>query len=319
MNWFKENPFLAGLIGVTVIIAGALGYLLMQEMTRYQEAADGYSQAVAKLHGLQERVPFPNQKNLETARAQSAEYKKSLEDVRQQLAGMELPLNPSIRPQQFQDDLRTAVNETAAKAQQAGVTLPANFYLGFSQYANNLPSEKAAPHLARQLVLIKQLVQQLIDFKIKSLDALDRAPLPQENPNAAAAEPAAPQRQAQGRPGRAAGHNNDKDAEKVFERYPFDLAFTAEQSKLRVAFNALLNGKDFLIVRALEVQNTSPAGPLVGGGEAAPGTGAAQAPGGMAAGQESAKALNVILGQEFVRAALRIDILDFPDVEAKAN
>lgn len=317
MNWFKENPFLAGLIGVTVVIAGALGYLLMQEMTRYQEATDGYSQAVAKLHGLQERAPFPNQKNLETARAQSSEYKKSLEDVRQQLAGMELPLNSSIRPQQFQDDLRTAVNETAAKAQQAGVALPANFYLGFSQYANNLPSEKAAPHLARQLVLIKQLVQQLIDFKIKSLDSLDRTPLPQENPNAATAESAAPQRQAQGRPGRAAG-NSDRDAEKVFERYPFDLAFTAEQSKLRVAFNALLNGKDFLIVRALEVQNTSPAGPLVGGGEAA--GGAPQAPGGMVTGgQEPARALNVILGQELVRAALRIDILDFPDVEEKAN
>lgn len=291
MKWLQENPFIAGILGVTVVGAVILGFFLSQAMTQYQEASDGYAQAVQKLHALQERSPFPDADNLAKSRAVADQYTAELTSYRKKLQAMQVPIDPSVKPQQFQDDLRAAVNDTVEKATQGGVTLPKDFYLGFSQYANSLPSEQAAPALARQLALIKNLVQQLIAFKIQSLDLLERTPLPQETAGAA--------------PKPAAGQ--------ILERFPFDIAFTAEQSKFRVAFNSLLGTDQFFIVRALDVQNSSQVGPAIAGagGEQpgqpqAPAAPAAAAPG--AAGQQN---LNVILGREVVRVAARIEIIDF--------
>ena len=292
MKWLQDNPFLAGLCAVTLVGAGVLGFLLSQALTRYQEASDGYSQAVQKLHTLQKRVPFPNSENLQKSKEVAAQYRSDLEDLRRKLQAMELPINPSVTPQQFQDTLRASVNETVQKATEGGVTLPKDFYLGFSQYANNLPSEQAAPALARQLGLIKDLVQRLIAFKVQSIDLLDRMPLPQES---APAQPA--------QKGAAA-------ATSIVERFPFDIAFTAEQSKFRVAFNSLLGSEQFLIVRALHVQNSNPAGPAIAGAEQTPTStpAAAASAASSAAGQQN---LNVILGRELVQVALRLEMIGF--------
>lgn len=294
MKWLQDNPFLAGLCAVTLVGAGVLGFLLSQALTRYQEASDGYSQAVQKLHTLQNRVPFPNSENLQKSKEVAAQYRTDLENLRRKLQAMEPPINPSVTPQQFQDTLRASVNETVQKATEGGVTLPKDFYLGFSQYANNLPSEQAAPALARQLGLIKDLIQRLIAFKVQSIDLLDRMPLPQES---GAAQPAAQK-------GAAAATN-------IIERFPFDIAFTAEQSKFRVAFNSLLGPEQFLIVRALHVQNSNPTGPAIAGAaEQTPASApAAAAPAASsAAGQQN---LNVILGRELVQVALRLEMIGF--------
>lgn len=281
MSWIRENPFLAGLAAVTVAGVGALIFMVVQALGEYQGVSDSYVQAVQKLHGLQNRSPFPSKENYEKSAALTEEYKKELEALRVQLVKMETPLDPAVKPQQFQDDLRSAVNQITEKAGAAGVTLPKDFYLGFGQYANSLPSERAAPALARQLAIIKAIVERLIDFKVASIDHLDRRLLPEE----AAA---------------ATGKANP-----VLQRYPFDLAFTAEQSKARVILNSLLDPDLFLIVRGLSVQNSSPAGPPIASAAAAP----AAASGG--SGSPSAAHLDVILGREMVKVSLRLEIIDF--------
>lgn len=288
MNWLKENPFLSGLAAVTVAGTGALVFLLMQASTQYQETADAYNQAVQKLHTLQNRIPFPNAENLKKTKELEDEYRQGLNALSAQLAKMETPINPDVKPQQFQDDLRSAVNSIAEKAAAAGVTLPKDFYLGFDQYKDSPPSPQATPALDRQLRVINQIVSNLIGFKIQSIDSLERLPLKEES-NA----PAAP-----------AGKGDAKPASLV--RLPFNIVFTAEQPKFRVAFNSLMNSDQFLIVRAMNVQNSSPAGPPVVQAEK---SGAGAAPG--AADNND---LNVILGREMIKVAMRIEIIDFPAV-----
>ena len=295
MRWINDNPFFAGLAAVTVAGVGALIFLVLQAQAGYQQTSESYVQAVQKLHGLQNRTPFPSQENFAKIKALADGYKSELKALREQLGKMEFPLNPDIKPQQFQDDLRTTVNQTAEKATAAGVTLPKDFYLGFGQYANSLPSERAAPALDRQLAIINQVVLRLIDFKVQSIDNLDRRLLPEE----AALVP-------------------EKNAKKqeVLERYPFDLAFTAEQAKFLVAFNSLLGADQFLIIRALGIQNTIMAGPLIAQSEKNSASAASlTAP---AAAAPTAGELNVILGQELVKVTMRIEILDFAEpAEAK--
>ncbi len=314
MSWLKENSFLAGLAATIIVVGGALVFLMMRSMTQYQEALDAYTQAVRKLHVLQNRSPFPNAENFEKTRALEEQYKSELDSLRAQLAKMRAPAGPDVQPQKFQDDLRTAVNQITEKAGAAGVELPKGFYLGFSQYANSLPNEHAAPALARQLSIIEKIVTNLIDFKVQSIDSLNRVPLPEESVTVPqkAGEPQQRGRQPEAKPG-------------AFKRQPFDLAFTAEQGKLRVAFNSLLDSDQFLIVRNLTLQNTARVGPPVsarsGAGAALPRLPAsdptAQAEpsvGGASSLQDrptAASELNVILGRELVKASMRIEIIDF--------
>ncbi|HEY5706846.1 MAG TPA: Amuc_1100 family pilus-like protein [Terrimicrobiaceae bacterium] len=314
MSWLKENRFLAGLVAATIVAGSALVSLMMQSMAQYREVLDAYAQAVEKLHVLQSRSPFPNAENLEKSRMLLDQYKSELQSLRAQVATKQVPANSDIQPQKFQDDLRAAVNQIAERASAAGVELPKGFYLGFSQYANSLPNAHVAPTLALQLRIIERIVSDLIDLKVQSIDGLNRLSLPEESS-------AAPTPQKAEEPQRRARQPEAKPS--VVKSLPFDLAFTAEQGKLRVAFNSLLDSDQFLIVRNLALQNTARLGPAVarqsGAGTAPPRPPAdrqaappEQSASGGAAGQGApAGELNVILGRELVKASMRIEIIDF--------
>lgn len=286
MNWLKENPFISGLIAVTVVATGALVFLLTQSMTRFQETSDAYTQAVQKLHSLQNRAPFPKAENLEKTKELENQYKAELKSLKDQLQKMELPIVPDVSPQRFQDDLRTAVNRLTEKAAAAGVVIPKDFYLGFTQYKDSPPSAGAAPALARQLKVIDKLANDLIDFKVQSIDFLERQPLPEES---------------------GAGGKEKKGG---VQRFPILLGFTAEQPKFRVTFNSLLNSSQFFIVRAMNIQNTTPNGPpVVQADKSGASTGAAPA----------SNDLNIILGRESVHVALRLEMITFEQGEGKAE
>lgn len=312
MTWLKKNTFLAALAAATIALGAAVVFLMTQSRAEYHQALDAYSLAVTKLHALQDRSPFPNTENLEKSRALVEQYKTQLDTLRAQVQKMQTPAPAEVQPQKFQDDLRSAVSRVEEKARDAGVELPKGFYLGFSQYANSLPSESAAPRLALQLRIIEKIVTSLTDFKVQSIDTLNRLPLPEESGIVAGAPKPAEARQ----PGK------QPDSEpKGFEALPFDLAFTAEQGKVRVAFNSLLDSDQFLIVRNLAMQNTARVGPPVSRESAtgippkAPAAAAvpAASTGGAAAarGVPSANELDVILGRELVKASLRVEIIDF--------
>jgi len=299
MNWLKQNPFVAGLAVVTLVLAGVAAFFLSQAMGDYSTASSDYLEAVKKLHALQNRSPYPSEENLKQTKALASQYQTTLSTLRAQLAEMQTPLNLEIKPQQFQDDLRTAVNQIAERAAANGVALPKDFYLGFGQYANNLPSEKAAPYLARELVIIKQVVNEFIDFKIKSLDGLERRLLPQE---ATAPVPA----------GHAA---KGASTSSVLDRNPFEISFTAEQAKFRVAFNSLLNADQFLLVRAVDVANSNPEGPTVAQPDKTNGMPAAGNSANGNGGPETPPDLNVVLGRELVKVTMQVEIIDFAKPE----
>lgn len=308
MNWLRENSFLAGLAALTVIGGCALVFLMMQAMTRFQETSDAYARGVEKLHTLQNRSPFPNVENLEKSQLLKEQYAAELDALRAQLEKMQTPVVSDIQPQKFQDDLRAAVNLITEKAAAAGVELPKGFYLGFSQYANSLPNERAAPALERQLGIINRIVTDLIDFRVKSIDELERLPLPEES----SSTPAAAQ-QAEGTPQRT---KEPEVGPADIKRQPFDLAFTAEQGKLRVAFNSLLGSDQLLLIRHLTLENTSRLGPPISR-EVTPGPAppSNQPSGATPESPAAATDLNVILGRESVKASMRIEIIEFPKTE----
>ncbi|MEI6073260.1 MAG: Amuc_1100 family pilus-like protein [Verrucomicrobiae bacterium] len=291
MNWFTKNSFLAGLGAVTLVGAGALGYLISQAALTYSASSEAYTAAVAKLHGLQNKVPFPSEANCKAIKTGLDDYSARIEALQSQLAKMEVPLDEKITPQQFQDGLRTAVNDIRAKAEAENVKLPEKFYFGFDQYQAQVPTEQASPALFRQFRVIQSLVTRLVDFKVSSVDSIVRPPLPEEGPPP------------------------KKGEVPVVKRFAFDISFTAEQGKFRAVFNSLLGSDPFLIVRSLEIKNTNPQAPAKVSGEAA--TKPVNFPGPIAGDKaDEKKSLLVILGRENVKTTLRLEMLDFAEPAA---
>lgn len=292
MNWFKDNPFLAGIAAVCLIGSCALAYLIIQSVSAYSASSDAYTASVAKLHSLQNKVPFPSDANLKAIQSGLADYSSHIAGLRSQLAKMQIPLDEKITPQQFQDGLRTAVNDIRVKADENGVKLPANFYFGFDQYQTQVPAGQAAPFLNRQFRVIQSLIVRLVDFKVASIDGVSRVPLPQES--------AAP----------AAGQRKPDSSEPVLSSFPFDISFTAEQGKFRVAFNSLLGSEQFLIVRSLGIQNSNPQAPSKKGTEPTAASSNLPAAGAGTPGKDQAS-MQVILGRESLKVILRLEMLDF--------
>lgn len=295
MNWLKENPFLSGLLLVALGVAAVLSYLIFQSWSSYSAASEAYTNAVTTLHRLQNKVPFPNEQNLSALKTNLDHYATRVNALQSQLAGIEMPLDSQITSQQFQDELRAAVDNIQEKASRNGVKLPEKFYFGFDQYQSQLPPQRAAPYLNRQLLSIQAVVLRLVDFKVRSIDDLKRLPLPQEDVS--------------GAPSPAPGEANSQP---ILARSSFQIAFTAEQSKLRVALDSLLGSDQFLIIRTLMIENTSPQAPPRKLADEEPSS-RAIVPSQSADVDLHNGNLQVILGRELVKATLRLEMLDFDD------
>lgn len=299
MNFFRENPFLSGILLVAVVVVGAAGYFASQSHSLLQETKELYSQRVGQLHALQNRAPYPSQENLLRITEEVEQFKASLVDFEAALAKMNPPLREDVTPQFFQDELRKVVSELSRSAAATNVQLPANFYLGFDEYRTALPSQEAAPALLRQMEVLDGIVKKIIEAGVARIDAFVRHPLPSEKQEAT---PAAESEQAP-----------------VVVKANLDLSFTGDQVRLRRVLNELVRAPQFTILRSLELENSAKAPPLRPTGEESAGvTGGATTQASELAslfqGAQDASAedrLEILLGRETVTAKVRLELLDF--------
>ena len=85
-----------------------------------------------------------------------------------------------LQPNEFQAQLRLASTAVSERATANKIQLPANFYLGFDEYATSLPNSEAAPRLGQQLRAIEWIANTIIEAHVDALNSLARTPLPQE-------------------------------------------------------------------------------------------------------------------------------------------
>ncbi|MFV0338886.1 MAG: Amuc_1100 family pilus-like protein [Chthoniobacterales bacterium] len=286
MNWIKSNTFLSAYLAITVVAIAAAAYFAWTSYSKYNEQASAYESSIQKLHGLQEQSPLPSEENLKATEATVTAYQERLAAFKKELSGLQPPIPEGVTPESFQDDLRKRVTKVIEAAAAANVTLPENFYLGFDSYERSLPAQEAAPELSRQLSDIEQIVNILVENQV-NITSLVRAPLPIES-------------------------NKQIDPKVLFSKNILDLVVSGEQARIRPAFNNILVLPRFIIMRAIDFENSqqngppkiqvqAPNTPTVPTGENADNT----------AQQETSKSqLNVILGRETVQASLRLEILD---------
>lgn len=246
MNW-AQHKFLIGLGAVTLVGAGALGFLVVKAKSNFDALTETYTAQSAKYNNLRKQPLALTEENLNRLQGQTTVVTDTAVALQQKLAKHSFPLEPAT-PEQFQDRLRVAVSEVLQKAQLSGVNLPENFYLGFNQYQNQPPRTEASAPLLRQLKTIQLATEILIEARVSSIAAITRTPLPEEGaPAAAAPRPATAKKPTT--PATPA-------APPLVVKYPFDIQFIAEQGNVRKALNDLAkNDKQFLIIRPLNIQN----------------------------------------------------------------
>lgn len=244
MNWFKENPIAVVLIVVAVIGTGATSYLAVDATTRRNEAQANLDSQLQKLKEFQNQKPFPTDQNLKAIKDSLEEYRTELGKYRTALAAMETPISP-INPQEFQDDLRKAVDELRKKAIEKGVALPDNFFYGFDEYQATPPSQQVVGGLNREFCIISRIADELVDLKIGSIASLKRQEIAAKAPAATPAKPA-----------------TTVPLAPAISNKTFIITFTAPQEKLLTAFNMVQDADEFLLIRSLTLDNTSPQPPL---------------------------------------------------------
>jgi hypothetical protein len=154
MTWFRENRFLGTfLIGFGVCTLAALWFFFSAKSDR-ESAAERFNNASTELSRLERLNPYPSPDNLRKMKAHAEDYAGALAKLKDELKMRMAPAAP-MAPNEFQSNLRVAMNAVADKARANKVKLPDKFYLGFDEFASALPNESAAPLLGQELVQIE--------------------------------------------------------------------------------------------------------------------------------------------------------------------
>jgi hypothetical protein len=313
MTWFKENKFVAGVLVVTVLGAGALGWLLFGAKGKYDESASAFDKQAAELNRLETAPAYPDDQNLEVLKDQKVKHLAVIADLQKSLVAAEFTADP-VSPTSFQDQLRAAVTQLTGRPGVPG--LPKGFYYGFEPYLTTPPNPEAAPVLGRELKAIQLIFQILLDSgkgRVQSVSYFSREPLPEEAvKKAEPPKPAAPKKP---------GEKQAPVVEPLVKPHYVDLVFVAEQRAVADVLNALASNKQqFYITRYIALHNTKETPPPRDAVSAvavvdpnAPAT--PPGPGSL----DVAVKDPIILGKEKLEVTVRVEIVDFAPPKAEAT
>jgi hypothetical protein len=302
MNWFKENPSLSGLLVLAIVGTVATTYFALDAASQCDDRINQYNSRATSLRALESKTPFPSQKNLDEIQASIESYKKLVKEFRAQLVSMGEALEP-ITPQQFQDSLREASDSLRETALKSNVGLPEKFFYGFNEFQAQLPSNTEAPNLNREFKVIRKFVDKLVDLRVTKIDSLERDSQQKK------ISPAKVDRKP---PTEEAGSSDSTP----ITQDTLTISFTAPQDVVIAALDLIPTGKEFVIIRSLQIDNTAPNPPARGGAKNPSGSGVPGTPGAIPAGfstlRDAQPSIQVILGRELVKATLKIEVPNFP-------
>jgi hypothetical protein len=157
-------------------------------------------------------------------------------------------------PVAWKQDLDDAVNRLSHAAQAHQVTLPANFYFGFSRYSTQNPRDEQTTVLSKQLMGIEQISTILINAPVSGIQMIRRTY--EEDPHSDS--------------GNSPGADLDSDRlggyalsapGNVYTAYPFEIEFEASPENFRTVLDNLMQSPYVFIVRAVSVENSNPNSP----------------------------------------------------------
>jgi hypothetical protein len=214
-------------------------------------------------------------------------------------------------PVAWKHDLDEDVRTLTTDARSHAITLPDNFYFGFSRYLTESPNDEATATLSKQRAGIKTISEILINAKINALSRVRRTY--EEDPHAGKESNSSG-------PERTEGDQLGGYAVTVpggtYTAYPFEFEFDTTAESLRPVVDELVKSPYLFIVRTIEVHNEKLTSPMAsdldkmaGTTPAAPSV-VASAPGEVAASTPTVGP-QYLFGNTLLHVKLRVDMIEW--------
>ena len=314
MSWIKENKFLAGLLGGTLLGIVGLYFVGAQGTKKYEAAKEAFDAAAGEASAFERSPLYPTNENANAKSKALDEYRANAEKLQ---AAFE-PFRPkeikNISPQEFGNNL-VKVNEELRKAFSEGnLKFPDAFFSGFENYRTALADGSATGILSYQLDSVGYLMQTLAKSGATELKNLHRPQLDEEKGKAF------------------------KPADSAVARpLPLEITFSGPEKAARSFLSAISKpGERYFVIRSMRIANAKKEPPrtsdakfetakpakapsasdVFSGGFVLPGDEPADAepkaeekkP---APAADSSRILAQVLGTEEVHVFLRLDLMQF--------
>ncbi len=321
MSWIQENKVPAAILGMTGAGVIGLGVVLFNAWSAAGAAQEEFDIVNTSLAAMKSAPLAPTPENLAAKQTQVKDYSDAVGKLSLVLYKLQ-PEDKPISNNDFQAKLKSKIAEIK---KVGGSRLPAEFNLAFDQYTSELPkSDEVASELSTYLDSVDEIVKMLLKSGIRSMDMLERSPLPSEK-----GEPAKPQQVNKAKAKGVASRTAAPAAMNITERRQVRVVIRTDQGALQTLLSNLASPSEmpfFTVVRLLRVENEAKDGPprITAAAATTPipidptalpvipaptgATPAKPAPTGI---QPAAADSHVVLGKETLRAFLEIDLVKF--------
>lgn len=314
----KLSPFDLGMIiafAVVTLIGGGVWYYLSGKLDAAKQDVETASTDFDKYSTKQ--VYLPNTSNVTTLQADIDVLKSQIDPLIK--AKLQSPDNKILVVAKqdtvtWKHDLDDRVRKLNAEAKVHGVTVPNNFYYGFSRYLDQNPGEEKTTVLTKQLLGIEQIAGFLLAAPVKSINSVRRT---YEEDEAAAGPGGSP---AKSDKDILNGHSLEVNGG-VYTDYPFQIDFETTTDALRKVLDDLMNSPYVFVIRELTIENSASKSPQItdldkmAGNTGTPSV--LDTPGEVAS-TKSTKGPQFLFGGETLRVQMRVDMIEWKGVAAAA-
>jgi hypothetical protein len=211
-------------------------------------------------------------------------------------------------PVAWKHDLDDDVHRLNESARAHSVTVPANFYFGFSRYLSQSPSDEQTAVLTKQLVGIEQLSTILINEQVKDIQAIRRTY--EEDPHSVTTSNG-PNLAEEG--DQLSGYSTIAPGNS-YTTYPLEVDFETTSESFRTVVDNLIQSPYIFVIRSLSVLNSKGATPTISELDTMAGTPAAPNPAaapGDATTAASTRGPQYLFGNSVLKVKARIDMIEW--------
>lgn len=241
-------------VGVFVVLAGGLGYMLWDAISQRQNAEANLAGGQDSFRSYNEADVFPSLKSIAAVQSNKASYTAWQETACAFAARGDRSL-PGETPPIFKQRLQSEVRRLAQLPGGVDGKISASTFLfGFDQYLGEggvLPAEPDVPRLASQLDLIAHVVELFAEAGVHDVRAIQRIEAAKKDANADDEKPVKAKRKKA-----KAKDAGDEDAPKT-TCLEYAIEFSTRPAAFVSVLNALTADERFIVVKGFSFKETS--------------------------------------------------------------
>jgi hypothetical protein len=252
MSWYQENKFAATLLGVTVVVSGALFYLGKSANSDADAARQREQTAVKRINILQAAKPYPNMDNENMLADGLAIFAADTMKFQETMLKFRPEKMQKISANQFSSEVSKYINKLDRyyRSKKIAKTTKKKVSYGMEKYEANMAPEDSTLYLNYQRKALEWLFINLADSGIDSLNNVYRAPV-------AEILGKAPEQTTRARKKSAKNRNNKPvDLTSVYDGLPIEITFTGTEVSLQKFVSAITAGDEyFFAIKFLKIRN----------------------------------------------------------------